>query len=79
MVMQAPCHVESAFDRIQLKLKKIKQYCKGSGFHTKGERRKRKQQIQAELYSLQMEEENTILSYSQQVRSELKYNLMHIL
>ena len=77
--MQAPCHVESAFDRIQLKLKKIKQYCKGSGFHIKGERRKRKQQIQEDLYSLQMEEENTILSYSQQVRSELKYNLMHIL
>ena len=37
-----PCHADSAFDRIQLKLKKFKQFFKGWGFNIQGERRKRK-------------------------------------
>jgi hypothetical protein len=41
-IWDASCHAESAFDRIQMKLKKIKQYFKGWGLNSQGENKKKK-------------------------------------
>jgi len=79
-IWNAPCHAELAFDRIQMKLKKFKQYFKGWGFNLQGERKKRKQMIQTEIYNMEIEEENGPLSSSQLMRrADLKCELLSIL
>jgi len=79
-IWNAPCHAESAFDRIQLKLKKLKQYFKGWGFNLQGERKKRKQMIQTEIHNMDIDEENGPLSSSQLMRrADLKCELLSIL
>jgi hypothetical protein len=40
-IWNKPCYAESAFDRIQNKLKNFKKYFKGWGFNLKGEIRKK--------------------------------------
>lgn len=56
-IWDKPCHAESAFDRIQIKLKRFKQYFKGWGFNLQGARRKRKSEIQSSLKEMEEEEE----------------------
>jgi hypothetical protein len=51
-----PCHVESAFDKIQSKLKRFKQYLKGRGFNAQGEAKKRKEHLRGELTDIEQME-----------------------
>jgi hypothetical protein len=57
-IWNKPCHAETAFDRIQMKLKKVKQFFKGWGFNKQGEQRKMKEALQDELLSLELLEES---------------------
>lgn len=41
-IWEKPCHAMSAFDRIQVKLKRCKQYFKGWGFNIQGATKKEK-------------------------------------
>jgi hypothetical protein len=59
------CHAETAFDRIQAKLKRFKQYFKGWGFNKQGENRKIKSQMREKLLQLEQIEEEFILSLEQ--------------
>ena len=48
-IWDKPCSAETAFDRIQMKLKRVKQFFKGWGFNRQGEQRKLKRSLQDEL------------------------------
>lgn len=48
-IWEKPWHAMTAFDRIQSKLKRFKQYFKGWGFNIQGARKKRKSEIQYSL------------------------------
>jgi hypothetical protein len=63
-----PCYAKTAFDRIQQKIKRFKQYFKGWGFNQQGEQRKLKRAIQEELWGLEQEEDNGPLSSVQYIR-----------
>jgi len=52
-----PCHAYCAYERIQAKLKRSKQFFKGWGFNRQGEQRKMKAALQKELLSLETMEE----------------------
>lgn len=74
------CHAESAFDRIQIKLKRFKQFFKGWGFNLQGTKRKRKSEIQNELKSMEDDEELGPLPYEKLVlRAQLCTELMKLL
>jgi len=60
-VWARPCKAESALDRIQIKLKRFKQYFKGWGFNVQGENRKIRKSLHEELVELELEEEETPL------------------
>ena len=60
-----PCHAYCAFDRIQAKLKRFKQFFKGWGFNRQGEQRKMKAALQKELLSLETMEEVQVLDLTQ--------------
>jgi hypothetical protein len=71
-IWNKPCYADSAFDKIQNKLKNFKKYFKGRGFNLQGEIRKKKQEIQEELWELEHMEEDSILNAAQYMRkSEL--------
>lgn len=71
---------DNVLDRIQFKLRKIKQFFKGWGFNLAGARKKRKQEIQCELAKIELEEENGILNDQQrQQRCSLNAELFDIL
>lgn len=79
-IWSKPCHAETALDRIQLKLKRFKQYFKGWGFNIQGERRKQKATIQNELHELEKEEEKGPLTYAKlNARVHMISELMKIL
>ena len=60
-----PCRAKSALDKIQQKLKLIKQFFKGWGFNLQGELRKQRKANQSELADLEKIEEEIGLSVSQ--------------
>jgi hypothetical protein len=64
-IWEKRCHAASAFDRVQIKLKRFKQFFKGCGFNHLGEQKKLKQNIQAELWRLEQDEEGAPLTYEQ--------------
>lgn len=79
-IWDKPCHAESAFDRIQIKLKRFKQYYKGWGFNIQGARRKRKREIQGTLKELEEIEEAGPLEANQiLLRTNLTSELLKIL
>lgn len=79
-IWDKPCQAETALDRIQIKIKRFKQYFKGWGFNLQGTRRKRKREIQSTLRDLENDEENGPLPYgSLHLRAELHCELMKIL
>lgn len=57
-----PCRAKSAVDKIQQKLKLLKQFFKGLGFNLQGEWRKKRKEFQVELEELEACEENGGLS-----------------
>jgi hypothetical protein len=59
------CHAETAFDKIQSKLKRFKQYFKWWGFNLQGENRKKKENLSQELMKLEQKEEEGTISLSQ--------------
>jgi len=61
-------HASSALERIQKKLKLVKQYFKGWGFNRQGEQRKKKKEMQEELLALEQLEEETPLIQDQMLR-----------
>jgi hypothetical protein len=64
-IWEKSCHAASAFDRVQIKLKRFKQFFKGWGFNHLGEQKKLKQNIQAELWRLEQDEEEAPLTFEQ--------------
>ena len=79
-IWNSPCHAESAFDRIQLKLKKFKQHFKGWGFNNQGIERKIKQQLNEELLILEQIEEQAFLSLEQvQKKVQIQSTLLKML
>jgi len=56
-IWSQPCYAETAFDRIQAKLKRVKQFFKGWGFNRHGEQRKMKMTLQNELLAMEQLEE----------------------
>lgn len=79
-IWEKPCHAETAFDRIQIKLKRFKQYFKGWGFIIQGARRKRKGEIHSTLKEMEEEEEMGPLNLnSLLLRANLTTELMKIL
>ena len=56
-ISSKPFHAATTFDRIQAKLKRIKQYFKGWGFNRQGVQKKTKIALQEELLSLENLEE----------------------
>jgi hypothetical protein len=60
-----PCNAKSTLDRIQQKLKLIKQYFKGWGFNLQGELRKQRTTVSDELSKLETLEEIRTLSEHQ--------------
>ena len=66
--------------RSKKKLKDVKQYFNGWGFHIQGEKRKRKKDLQDSLAELEAQEELATLSFSQMMeKSNLLCELMGIL
>lgn len=53
-----PCRAKSALDRIQQKLKLLKQYFKGWGFNLQGELRKQRKHVGEEISDLESIEEH---------------------
>ena len=79
-VWARPCRAESALDKIQIKLKRFKQYFKGWGFNIQGQQKKRKNDIHTELLALEVIEEEPDLSLDQiQKMVSMKSELMQIL
>jgi hypothetical protein len=64
-IWNRPCHGKSVFDRIQCKLKRVKQYFKGWGYNTRGINKKLCEQWRGELLVLEQIEEESLLSYEQ--------------
>lgn len=63
-----PCRAKSALDKIQQKLKILKQYFKGCGFNLQGELRKKRELISEELAVLESTEESDGLDSEQTLR-----------
>jgi hypothetical protein len=59
---------EIAFDRIQEKLKRCKQYFKGWGFNLHGETKRNKERLRQELSDLEQKEEEGLLHLNQMQR-----------
>jgi hypothetical protein len=79
-IWNEPYHTKSAFDRIQSKLKKFKQYFKGWEFNRQGDRKKQKMEIQNELWKLELVEEENPLYQDQMIeRVNITGELMKIL
>ena len=57
-IWDKPCNAESAFPRIQLKLKRFKQYFKGWSFNIRGEQKKLQRNLNEELQMLESKEED---------------------
>ena len=75
-----PCHDLTAFDKIQIKLKRFKQYFKGWSFNKQGEQRKEKQALHEELLLIEQHEENQCLDLSQlQRKIEVHTKILKIL
>ena len=71
---------ETAFDRIQIKLKRFKQYFKGWSFNKFGEQKKEKLALQNELLLLEQLEECQCLDLSQlQRKIEVHNKILQIL
>lgn len=71
-IWSKPCRNTSALDKIQQKLKFLKQYIKGWGFNLQGALRKKRKELQDELIQLEDMEEETKLSHAQwQRKSDL--------
>jgi len=67
-------------DRIQIKLKRFKQFFKGWGFNRQGEQRKKKLALQEELLSLELLEETQDLDLTQlQKKLEVHRQILEIL
>ena len=64
-IWNKPCLAETAFDRIQIKLKRFKQYFKGWSFNKFGEQKKEKLALQDELLLIEQLEECQCLDLSQ--------------
>jgi hypothetical protein len=60
-----PCKTKSAIDKIQQKIKLIKQFFKGWDFNKQGEMRKKRKEFQEELAVLESMEEDIGLSAEQ--------------
>jgi hypothetical protein len=56
-IWKKPCRAKSPIDKIQQKLKMIKQYFKGWGFNLQGEIKKKRRYIQEEIGNLEELEE----------------------
>jgi hypothetical protein len=67
-IWNRPCRAATALDKIQHKLKILKQYFKGWGFHLQGELRKKRISISDELANLEAIEEVDCLSSEQYIR-----------
>jgi len=79
-IWDKPSHAETAFDRIQAKLKRFKQFFKEWGFNRQGRQRKIKKTLQEELTMLELEEESYDLNLDQLHRKvEVRKNIMSIL
>ena len=79
-IWNKPCHGDIAFDRIQIKLKRFKQFFKGWGFNRQGEQRKAKIKLQEELLDLELLEESQDLDLGQlQRKMEMHKLLLEIL
>lgn len=61
-IWRKPCRAASPLDKIQQKLKLVKQYFKGWGFNLQGELRKKRKDIQNKLGELELLEESDGLS-----------------
>ncbi|AQK46104.1 hypothetical protein ZEAMMB73_Zm00001d026294 [Zea mays] len=72
-IWSKPCKAKSALDKIQQKLKLCKQYLKGWDWNMKGQKKKRKAQIQVDLGNLEKLEEQYGLNTHQ---LELKMSLL---
>jgi hypothetical protein len=57
-IWDKPCRDKSTLDKIQQKLKLIKQYFKGWGFNLQGELKKKRKEISEELVKLEALEED---------------------
>jgi mannosylglycoprotein endo-beta-mannosidase len=76
-IWKKPCHADSAFDRLQMKIKKFKQYFKAWGFNNQGVNKRQKMQIREELLALEQLEEDQMLSYNQTLRKiQIKTQLL---
>ena len=64
-IWDKPCHAHTALDRIQIKLKRFKQFFKGWGFNRQGEQKAKKKAMHEELLSLEQLEEDGLLSADQ--------------
>lgn len=78
-ILNKACFAETTFDRIQIKLKRCKQYLKGWGFSLQGERKKRKAEIQESLKKIEMEEYSPLSLDKINERVELVSELLKIL
>lgn len=75
-----PCYAESALDRIQLKLKKFKQYFKGWGHNKLGEQKKKRKLLQDELAVLEELDEDNLLSLDQtQSKAKIQSEILKML
>ena len=72
-IWDKPCHAHTALDRIQIKLKRFKQFFKGWGFNRQGEQKAKKKAMHEELLSLEQLEEDVLLS-ADQIRQKNPFN-----
>ena len=64
-IWNKPCRAKTTVDKIQQKLKLLKQFCKGWGFNLQGEMRKKRKEFQNVLVVLESIEEEVGLSVDQ--------------
>lgn len=67
-IWSKPCRATTAIDKIQQKIKMIKQFFKGWGFNLQGELRKKRQALHEELSLQEDLEENSCISKDQAIR-----------